>query len=154
MPSSCTPAGCWKSLKFQLPKMKIPRVLLEIASLAKMQDFSKDQNDLALTISSKYTAPIIVLFYKKKDRNNFLEQKYKVKTLQTNQFSDDAAEEEQHLESNDIEPTQRTYINVSLTKENKELFKLAREEAKKHKYKCKGYTVKGEFELEKMQMKK
>ena len=71
-----------------------------------------------------------MLFYKKKDRNNFLEQKYKVKTLQINQFSDDAAEEEQHLESNDIEPTQRTYINVSLTKENKELFKLAKEEAK------------------------
>ena len=58
-------------------------------------------------------------------RNNFYEQKYKLKTLRSNQFSDDTAEKEQHLESNDVEPTQRIYINESLTKENRELLKLA-----------------------------
>ena len=95
------------------------------------------------------TAPIIVVFYKKNDRSNFYEQKYKLKTLRSNQFSDDTAEEEQHLESNDVEPTQRIHINESLTKENRELLKLAREEAEKLKYKYKGYTVKGEIQVRK-----
>ena len=63
------------------------------------------------------------------------EQKYKVKTLRSNQFSDDAAEEEQHLESYHVELTQRVYIKESLTKEDRERLKLAREEAKKLKYK-------------------
>ena len=70
----------------------------------------------------------LVLFYKKNDSNNFHEQKYKVRTLRWNQFSDDLAEEEQRLESNDVEPTQRIYINESLTKQNRELLKLARED--------------------------
>ena len=90
-----------------------------------------------------------MLFYKKNDRNNFYEQKYKLKILRSNQFSDDAAEKEQHLESNDVEPTQRIYINEILTKENRELLKLAREEAKKLRYKYKGYTVKGEAPVRK-----
>ena len=83
-----------------------------------------------------------MFFYKKCDKNIFFEQKYKVKT-----FSDDAAEEEQHLESNDVESTQRIYINENLTKESRELLELAREEAKKLKYRYKGYTVKGEFRV-------
>ena len=82
-------------------------IVCKLASLAKMQDFSKDQIDVAHRTSSKSTAPIIVLFYKKNDRNNFYKQKYKLKTLRSNQFSDDAAEEEQHQESNDVEPKQR-----------------------------------------------
>ena len=114
-------------------------------SLAKMQDFSKDQIDVA----HRTYDPIIVVFYKKNDRSNFYEQKYKLKTLRSNQFSDDTAEKEQHLESNDVEPTQRIYINESLTKENRELLKLAREEAEKLKYKYKGYTVKGEVQVRK-----
>ena len=119
-------------------------IVYKLASLAKMQDFSKDQVDVAHRTSSKSTAPIIVLFYKKSDRNHFYEQKYNFETIRSNQFSDDnAAEEEQHLESNDIEHTQRIDINENLAKENREL-KLAREEAKKLKYKYKGYTVKGE----------
>ena len=92
---------------------------------------------------------IIVLLYKKNDKNNFYEQKYKVKTLRSNQFSGDAAEEEQHQEINDVEPTQRIYINESLTKENRELLQFAREEAKKLNYKHKRYTVKGEVRVRK-----
>ena len=145
MPSICALARCWKSAEFQLPK----GIICKLASLAKMQDFSKDQIDVAHRTSSKSTAPIIVLFCKKNDRNNFYEQKYKLKTLRSNQFSDDAAEEEQHLESNDVEPTQRIYVNKNLTKENRELLKLAREEAKKLKYKCKGCTVNGEVRVRK-----
>ena len=82
-------------------------IVCKLASLAKMQDFPIDQIDVAHRTSSKSTAPIIVLFYKKNDRNNFYKQKYKLKTLRSNQFSDDAAEEEQHQESNDVEPKQR-----------------------------------------------
>ena len=58
-------------------------------------------------------------------------------------------EEEQHLERNDVEHIQRIDINESLAKENRELLKLAREEAKKLKYKYKGYTVKGEVWVKK-----
>ena len=39
-------------------------IVCKLASLAKMQDFSKDQIDVAHRTSSKSTAPIIVLFYK------------------------------------------------------------------------------------------
>ena len=116
------------------------RIVCKLASLAKMQGFSKDQIDVAHRTSSKSTAPIIVLFYKENDRNNFYEQKYKLKTLRWNQFSDDV----EPWKSNKVEPTQRIYINESLTKENREIFKLAREETKKLKHKYKGYTVKGE----------
>ena len=56
-------------------------------------------------------------------------QKYELKTLRSNQFSDDAAEEEEHLKSNDVEPAQRICIKESLTKENRELLKLASKEA-------------------------
>ena len=42
-----------------------------------------------------------------------------------------------------VEPTQRIYMNESLTKENRELLKLAREEVKKLKHKYNGYTVNG-----------
>ena len=57
------------------------------------------------------------------------EQKYKLKTLRSNQFIDDAAEEEEHLKSNDVELAQRICIKESLTKENRELLKLTSEEA-------------------------
>ena len=125
-------------------------IVYKLASLSKMQDFSKDQVDVAHRTSSKSTAPIIVLFYKKNDRNHFYEQKYNLETLRSNQFSDDnAAEEEQHLERNDVEHIQRIDINESLAKENRELLKLAREKAKKLKYKYKGYTVKGEVWVKK-----
>lgn len=46
-------------------------------------------------------------------------------TLKSNQFSDDA-EEEHHPESSDIEPTQKTYIHKSLTKEIKIYLSLLR----------------------------
>ena len=68
-----------------------------------------------------------------------------MKTLRSNQFSDNV----EPWKSNDVEPTQRTYINESLTKENRELLKLAMEEAKKLKYKYKGYTVRGEVRVRK-----
>ena len=63
-------------------------IVCKLASLAKMQDFSKDQIDVAHRTSPKSAAPIIVLFYKNSDRNNFYEKKCKLKTLKSNQFSD------------------------------------------------------------------
>ena len=136
---------------FRIPTSKdegTKGIVCKLASLVKMQDFSKDQIDVAYTTSSKPTAPIIVLFYKKNDRHNFYQQKFKVKTLIANQFSDDA-EEEEHLKSNDIEPTQTIYINENLTRKSRELLKLTREEAKKLKFKYNGYTVKGEIRVRK-----
>ena len=114
-----------------------------------MQGFSKDQIDNAHRTSWRSTSKIIKFFYKKCDKNVFFGQKYKVKTLRSNQFSDDAAEEEQHLESYHVELTQRVYIKESLTKEDRERLKLAREEAKKLKYKYKDYTIKGEVQVNK-----
>ena len=63
-------------------------IVCKLASLAKMQDFSKDQIDVAHRTSPKSTVPIIVLFYKNNDRNNFYGKKYKLKTLRSNQLSD------------------------------------------------------------------
>ena len=80
-------------------------------------------------------------------RISFFEQKYRVKKLRSNQFSDDAAAEEQHLESNHAELAQRLYIQETLTKEDRELLKLSREEAKRLKYKYKDYTIKGEVRV-------
>ena len=116
-------------------------IVCKLASLAKMQDFSKEKIDVAHRTSSKTTAPVTVIFYKKNGSNDF--------NLRSNKFSDGAVQEEQHLESNEVQPTERIYINESLTKENRELLKLAREEAKKFKYKYKGYTVKEEVRVRK-----
>ena len=52
-------------------------IVCKLARLVKTQDFSMDQIDVVHRISSKPAAPIIVLFYKKNDRNNFYEQKGK-----------------------------------------------------------------------------
>ena len=123
-------------------------IVCKLASLATMLDFSKDVTDVVHRTSSKPVAPITVLCYKNSDWNKVFEQRYKMKTLRSSQFSDDAVVE-QHLESNGEEPTQKIYINESLTKENRELLKLAREAVKETKCKCKGYTVEGEVRVRK-----
>ena len=65
---------------FRIPTSKdedTKGIVCKLASLAKMQGFSRDQIDRT---SSKSAAQIIVIFHKKSDRNNFFEQKYTMKT--------------------------------------------------------------------------
>ena len=80
--------SCWMLEISRIPTFKekdTKGIVCKLASLAKIQDFSKDQIDVAHRKSSKFTVPFKVLFYKKNDRNNFYQQKYNLKTLRSNQ---------------------------------------------------------------------
>ena len=101
-------------------------IICKLAGLAKLLNFTSDQINVAHRASPKLMAPIIALFHKNSNPNNFFQQKHKVKTLSSSQFTNDA---EENLERG--EPKQNIYINETLRKGNRELFKLAREEAKK-----------------------
>ena len=58
--------------------------------MADIEGYEPGQVDVAHWISRKKTAPIIALFHKKSDRQNFYRQKKKLYSLNVNQFPDRA----------------------------------------------------------------
>ena len=51
------------------------KLVEKVVQKAKIKDFHREQIDLAHRTSARSTAPIIILFNKKLDRNNFFKQK-------------------------------------------------------------------------------
>ena len=90
-------------------------------------------------------ASIIVLFYKKSDRQNFYFQKKKISKVHVKRVP---MEEDNDGGIVNGEPDAKScvYVNESLTKQNRELLKN-QERAKEKQYLYKGYTVKGEVRV-------
>ena len=90
----------------------------------------------------------IVLFYKKSDRQTFCFQKKKISKVHIKRVS---IEKDNACEIVNGEPDAKLciYVNVSLTNQNHELLRKARERerAKEKQYFYKGYTVKGEVRV-------
>ena len=86
---------------------------------------------------SRPTAPTIIMFDRKKGRNNFYQQKMKLKNIKSTTIVNQSAGGKQ-----DEAPVQNIYINKSLTQENCNLLKEA-------KYHYIGYTVNGEIRVRK-----
>ena len=74
------------------------KLVEKVVQKAKIKDFHREQIDLAHRTSASSTAPIIILFNKKLDRNNFFKQKKQL-------FSVNA---EQIVEKNDKEDSEGT----------------------------------------------
>ena len=93
-------------------------------------------------------ASIIVLFYKKSDRQNFYFQKKKISKVHVKLVSmeeDNACE----IVNGEQDAKSCTYVNERLTKQNLDLLRKARERerAKEEQYLYKGYTMKGEVRV-------
>ena len=91
-------------------------------------------------------ASIIVLFYKKSDRQNFYFQKKKISKVHVKRVS---MEEDNDGGIVNGQPDAKSciYVNESLTKQNRELLRKVRERAKEKQYLYRGYTVKGEVRV-------
>ena len=93
-------------------------------------------------------ASIIVLFYKKSDRQNLYFQKKKISKVHVKRVS---MEEDNDGGIVNGKPDAKSciYVNESLTKQNREILRKARERerAKEEQYLYKGYTVKGEVRV-------
>ena len=80
----------------------------------------------------------------KRDRNNFYQQKIKLKNIKSSTIVNQSAGREQ-----DEATVQNIYFNESLTQENCKLLKEAKREANKLKYRYLDYTVNGEIRVRK-----
>ena len=80
----------------------------------------------------------------KRDRNNFYQQKIKLKNIKSSTIVNQSAGGEQ-----DEATVQNIYFNESLTQENCKLLKEAKREANKLKYQYLDYTVNGEIRVRK-----
>ena len=84
------------------------------------------------------------MFDRKRDRNNFYQQKMKLKNIKSSTIVNQSAGGER-----DEATVQDIYINESLTQENHKLLKEAKTEANKLKYQYLGYTVNSEIRVRK-----
>ena len=121
-------------------------IVCKVADLAKIDNFHRNQIDVAHQTSKNKMASIIALFHKKSDRQNFYFQKKKISKVHVKLLS---MEEDNACEIFNGEPDAKSciYVNESLTKQNCELLRKARERAKEKQYLYKGYTVKGEVRV-------
>ena len=96
-------------------------------------------------ISTKTTAPIIILFNKKSDRINFYNERKKIKKLRVGNFQIGTDTD------SDDEEGRGNYINMnqSLTPTNRKLLKKPRQRAKAKEYSFKGYTITGQVRVRK-----
>ena len=96
-------------------------------------------------ISTKTTAPIIILFNKKSDRINFYNERKKIKKLRAGNFQIGTDTD------SDDEEGRGNYINMNqgLTPTNRKLLKKPRQRAKAKEYSFKGYTINGQVRVRK-----
>ena len=116
----------------------------KVVEAANITGYDPNQIDIAHRTSSQPIAPIIIMFERKRDRNNFYQQKMKLKNIKSSTIVNQSARGEQ-----DEATVQDIYINESLTQENHKLLKEAKTEANKLKYQYLGYTVNGEIRVRK-----
>ena len=119
-------------------------IACKVAELAKIDNFHRNQIDVAHRTSKNKMASIIVLFYKKSDRQNFYFQKKKISKVHVKRVS---MEEDNDGGIVNGKPDAKSciYVNESLTKQNRELPRKARErEGERERAKEKQYLYKGE----------
>ena len=147
------------------------KLIEDVAIKAKVKNFDREQIDVAHRTSKKNTAPIIILFKTKNDRNNFYKQKKNIFLVSVEQFAESNTNNEEN--SPDTEPTKQVddddemsmpvlrdvsqnnrkknllFINETLTHTNRVLLREARSITKQLNYKYTGYTVNGEVRVKK-----
>ena len=145
------------------------KLIEDVAIKAKIKNFDREQMDVAHRTSKKNTAPIIILFKTKNDRNNFYKQKKNIFSVSAEQFVESNTNNEEN--SPGTEPTKQVdddkeismpglrdvsqnnrkknllFINESLTHTNRVLLREARSISKKLNYK---FT--GKLELKKLKV--
>ena len=101
-------------------------IVCKLAELAEIDYFHRNQMDVAHRISKNKMPSIIVLFHKKSNRQNFYFQKKKISKVHVKRVS---MEEDNACRIVDGEPDAKLciYVNESLTKQNRELLRKARE---------------------------
>ena len=122
------------------------QLISKLAELSEITNFrKKNQIDLVHIISTKTTAPIIILFNKKSDRINFYNERKKIKKLRAGNFQIGTDTD------SDDEEGRGNYINMnqSLTPTNRKLLKKPRQRAKAKEYSFKGYTINGQVRVRK-----
>ena len=104
-------------------------LIAELVAKANISNFHPNQINIAHCTSSKTSAPVIILFCKKRDRINFYSQCKKARDLTSDHFKLVSAEvnSEESAQVNH----RYIYINESLTPVNHLLLKAARLESKK-----------------------
>ena len=88
--------------------------------MAEIEGYETSQVDVAHRSSRKIAAPIIVLFQRKSNRQNFYKQKNKLYLLNLNQFLDGILEVDQGGEE-DLNKNCFIFLNESLTGGNRKL---------------------------------
>ena len=101
-------------------------IVCKVAELAKIDDFCRNQIDVAHRTSKNKMASIIVLFYKKSDKQNVYFQKNKISKVHLKRVS---MEEDNDGGIVNGEPDAKSciYVNESLTKQNRGLIRKTRE---------------------------
>ena len=101
-------------------------IVCKVAELAKIDNFHRNQINVAHQISKNKMASIIVLFHKKSDGQNFYFQKKKISKFHVKWVW---MEEDNAYEIVSDEPDAKCciYVNESLAKHNHELLREARE---------------------------
>ena len=101
-------------------------IVCKVVDIAEIDNFQRNQIDVAYQTSKNKMASIIVLFQKKSDRQNFYFQKKKISKVHVKRVS---MEEDNACEIVNGEPDGNLciYVNESITKQNHELLRKARE---------------------------
>ena len=116
--------------------------------MAEIEGYETSQVDVAHRSSRKIAAPIIVLFQRKSNRQNFDKQKNKLYLLNLNQFLDGILEVDQGGEEN-LNKNCFIFLDESLTGGNRKLLMEAKKLAKGLHYKLLGYTINGQVRVRK-----
>ena len=118
--------NCLISLPVQDKNEHSVDIVCKVVELVRIDNFHRNQTDVAHRTSKNKMASIIVLFYKKSDRQNFYFQKKKISKVHAKWVS---MEEDNDGGIVNGEPDSKLciYVNESLTKQNRELLIKARE---------------------------
>ena len=121
-------------------------IVCKVAELAKIDNFHRNQIDVAHRTSKNKMASIIVLFYKKSDRQNFYFQKKKISKVHVKRVS---MEEDNDGGIVNGKPDAKSciYVNESLTKQNRELPRKARERERERELKRNNIYIKVKGEV-------
>ena len=101
-------------------------IINKVERMADIEDYEPGQVHVMLWTSRKKTAPIIVLFHKKREQQNFYRQKKKLYSFNVNQFLDGLPEGEDQGWGEDLNKNGFIFLNESLTGTNRKLLKEAK----------------------------
>ena len=97
-------------------------IINKVGRMADMEDNEFGQADIAHRTSKKKTSPIIILSYKKSDRQNFYKQKKKLYSLNVSQLIDNVPEGEDLGNEGNEEDLNKNFLNKSCTGSKRKLY--------------------------------